>query len=162
MASHVACLRRAIAVWGGSECTGLAFRLARNYNKMSRRDRVRWRNIIAAIVFAAVWVCLFLLPQAVGSISLTPTLRLAVLPLLVGIGFASALSGAWSERLPYVLGMPALPMLFLGAYFSVGADPEGGAFVWMLVGMPLLPYLIGAGVTVAMIEFTKGPRPNKQ
>jgi len=125
---------------------------------MSRGDRVRWRNIVAAAIFAAAWVCLFLLPQAIGSISLTPTLRLAVLPLLIGVGLASALAGGWSERLPYIFGMPALPLLFLGIYFGFGADPEGSAFAWMLVGIPLFPYLIGAGVTVAMIEFAKGAR----
>jgi hypothetical protein len=117
--------------------------------------KLRWRDVAAAVIAAGAWSCLYLLPGVVGSISISPTIRFLILPLVIGIGLASVLGGTWPEKLAYMFGMPVLPVLFFGISFSAGTDPEGSALAWMLAGLPLLPYLLAAGITIALLELRK-------
>jgi hypothetical protein len=118
--------------------------------------------MIPTVIFSVIWTCLYFLPSVIGPILLTATTRLAALPVLVGIGLALTLVGGWSEKLPYVFGAPVPPILIFGTFLTVGAEPEGSAFVWTLVGLPLLPYLIGAGTTIWLLEFMKGSDVTKR
>lgn len=124
--------------------------------------KLRWRDITVAVIAAGAWSCLYLLPGVIGSISISPTTRFVILPLVIGVGFGSALGGTWPEKVAYMFGMPVLPILFFGVSFSAGTDPEGSAFAWMLAGLPLLPYLLAAGVTIALLELRKRDRPHQQ
>ncbi len=127
-----------------------------------RGKKAIWRNIVAAAIFTGAWVCLYLIPATLGSISVSPTIRFFLIPIAIGIGISLALGGTWADKFLYVVATPAIPVLFFGVSFSAGTGPEGSAFAWMLAAMPLLPYLIAAGATIGLIEFTKRDGAQKQ
>jgi hypothetical protein len=127
--------------------------------KMSKASRGAWRNVIATAICMVAWTSVYLIPATVGATVISPMARLAALPIVIGIALALALTGAWSEKVAYVFAAPVPSILFFGVSFSVGTDPEGSAFAWMLVGLPLLPYLVAALGTVAVLEFCKSRSP---
>jgi hypothetical protein len=112
---------------------------------------------LAAVVVAAVWIALYTAPKTFGSLVSSREILFGVIPAVIGIAFALALTGEWIAKFWYVLAAPAFPILIVGATFGGDTDPEGAAFSWLYAVVPAGPYLAAAAGTVLVQGLLRKP-----
>lgn len=117
--------------------------------------RLKRRNVIVTVLFGVIWMVAYALMAKATTPLVPPPVSFLLVPLALGIIYASLVDGVWVDRALYALAMPILPVIIVTALLAYQTDSEGAGFVWLYASAPLLPFWIGAAAMVVLVALRK-------